>query len=80
MEKQWIFMLLALLAGAFVPIQTGANAVLSKSLGNSMLSGLVVFMVAGIIAFFILLYQRPELPSLEQLKSIPFSSFSPFSV
>ena len=50
MEKQWLFILLTLLAAAFIPIQTGANAVLRKNLGSGMLSGLVVFIVAATMA------------------------------
>lgn len=71
MERHWIFILLALLAGAFVPVQTGANALLSKNLNNGMLSTLIVFVVAGFVSLIILLIQRPEVPSVDNLKQIP---------
>ena len=63
--------LLAFIAGAFVPIQTGANAFLSKGLGNGMLSTLVVFLVASITTGIALLVQRPEIPSLPAMGTIP---------
>lgn len=60
------------MAGAFVPIQTGANTYLSKGLGNSMLSTLVVFLVALITAILILIIQKPSIPPINQLTGIPW--------
>ena len=67
---------LAFAAGAFVPMQTGANAVLSKGLGNGLLSTLVVFIVAAIATAIFLLLQRPEIPSLEHAQSIHFYAWT----
>lgn len=72
MKISIIAILLALLAGMFVPLQTGANAFLSKGLGHGMLSTLVVFLVASITSLIILLIQRPEIPSINQMTIIPW--------
>ena len=63
--------LLAFAAGAFVPVQTGANALLSKGLGSSMLSALVVFLVATVSTVAILLFQKPAIPTASQISAIP---------
>ena len=63
--------LLAFAAGAFVPIQTGANAVLSKELGSGLLSTLVVFLVATVATILFLLIQKPIIPTMSQMSSIP---------
>ena len=76
MKNLIIPIILAFVAGAFVPIQTGANAVLSKGLSNGLLSTLVVFLVAAVATIVFLLIQRPELPSLQQAQSIPWYAWS----
>ncbi len=67
--------ILAFVAGAFVPIQTGANALLSRGLGSSMLSTLVVFLVATITTTVFLLFQRPAIPPIAEIGSIPLFSW-----
>ncbi|WP_108803201.1 DMT family transporter [Aquimarina sp. Aq107] len=70
--KQLIFpILLAFAAGAFVPIQTGANALLGKNLGSGMLSTLVVFVVATLSTALFIAFQRPTIPNITQLSAIP---------
>jgi len=63
--------LLAFAAGAFVPIQTGANSLLGKGLGSGILSTFVVFVVATISTALCILFQRPVLPSMAQMGTIP---------
>lgn len=75
MKSQIGLILLALLAGAFVPLQTGANAMLSKGLGNGVLSTLVVFIVAAITTLVFLLLGKPLVPSLGQLTQITWYSW-----
>ena len=65
-------MILAFTAGAFVPIQTGTNAYLSKGLGNGMLSTLVVFIIASVTTLIALVVQKPEVPSLSLITLIPW--------
>ena len=68
--------MLALAAGAFVPLQTGANAFLTKGLGNGMLSTLIVFLVAAVSSMIVLAFQRPSIPSFNQLAEIPLYAWS----
>lgn len=72
MKNIGVPLLLALVAGAFVPIQTGVNTFLSKGLGNVMLSTFVVFVVASIATSLILIIDRPKIPDFSQLKTIPW--------
>ncbi|MEM6377881.1 MAG: DMT family transporter [Bacteroidota bacterium] len=75
--KQLILpILLAFAAGAFVPIQTGANTLLTKGLGNGLLSTLVVFIMASLATLAFLFAQRPELPSIQQAQSIPWYAWT----
>ncbi len=64
--------LLAVLAGAFIPVQTGANTFLSKGLGNLTLSTWVVFVIASLATLLILLLERPSIPPRSKLKAIPW--------
>ena len=64
--------LLAVLAGAFIPVQTGANTFLSKGLGNLTLSTWVVFVTASLATLLILLLERPSIPPRSKLKAIPW--------
>jgi len=70
--KNLIFpILLAFAAGAFVPVQTGANSLLGKHLGDGMLSTLVVFVVATLAAFIMVAIQRPDMPQIDKIVEIP---------
>lgn len=75
MKNMIVPLLLALLAGTLVPLQTGANTYLSKGLGNSGLSTLVVFIVAMVATLAFLLLQRPALPTSSQLSQIPWHAW-----
>ncbi|MEM9328921.1 MAG: DMT family transporter [Bacteroidota bacterium] len=72
MKQQLFPLLLALTAGIFVPLQTGANAFLTKGLGHGMLSTLIVFIVAALSSLMIVAFQRPALPSMSHLSTIPW--------
>ena len=63
--------ILAVTAGAFVPLQTGANAFLTKGLGNGMLSTFIVFVVAAVSSLIILAFQRPVVPSFHDMAETP---------
>lgn len=71
MKSLIIPVLLAFAAGVFVPIQTGANALLSKNLGSGMLSTLVVFIMATLTTLLFVAFQRPTVPNMNQLSTIP---------
>lgn len=72
MQKIGFALILALIAGALVPIQTGANTALSNGLDNVLLSTFVVFLVASLTTFLILIIQRPKIPPICKLMTIPW--------
>ena len=76
MKATWILWLLALVAGALIPVQAAANAALSKSIrGNVPASALILFLVAGIVTVVALLLAREPAPTLESLRSAPWWSY-----
>ncbi|MGH7976605.1 MAG: DMT family transporter [Limisphaerales bacterium] len=71
-----LFGLLALLAGALIPVQAAANAALSKSLqGNVAVSAVILFVVAGVIACAAVLLSGAKIPSLKQFAAAPTWSY-----
>jgi len=75
MKNDLIFLALALITGALIPIQAATNAAFSKSTGNPVLTGLMVFIVglAGMILF--ILVSKTPFPMRQQLASAPLYSY-----
>lgn len=75
MKNDLFYFGLALITGALIPIQAATNAVFSKSIGNPVITGLMVFIVglAGMILFT--LFSRTSLPNVQQLSSAPAYSY-----
>ena len=75
MKNDLIFLALALITGALIPIQAATNAAFSKSTGNPVLTGLMVFIVglAGMILF--ILVSKTPFPMRQQLVSAPLYSY-----
>ena len=71
MRSLIIPIVLAVLAGAFVPVQTAANSLLGKGLGSGVWSTLVVFIVASLTTALFMVFQRPAMPDSAQLSGIP---------
>ena len=68
--------LLALVAGALIPVQAAANAALSKSLtGGVVASALTLFAVAGTVALAAVAITRTPLPSWNEFRAAPIWSF-----
>ena len=55
MNNTFIFILLALITGALIPVQASTNAAFSKSIGNPYITGLMVLLV-GLVAAFAFYY------------------------
>ncbi|GHN02050.1 membrane protein [Cytophagales bacterium WSM2-2] len=71
MKNTMIYLTLALLTGALIPIQASTNAAFSKSTGNPLVTGLMVFVV-GLAAMAVLaVTMRVNWPTLQQLSSAP---------
>jgi transporter family-2 protein len=71
MKNDVIFPALALLTGALIPLQAGTNAVFSKSVGNPLLTGLMVFIVGLVGMLVLLLVSKTALPTPQQLTAAP---------
>jgi transporter family-2 protein len=55
MKNDLIWLALALITGALIPIQASTNAVFSKSIGSPLITGLTVFIVGlvGMVLFIL---------------------------
>ena len=72
MQSQLLLISLALLAGAFVPFQTGSNTALTRSLGSGFYASLIVFMVASLAMIALIIFQKQNLPSVAQMQTVPW--------
>jgi transporter family-2 protein len=75
MKNDLIYLTLALITGALIPIQAATNASFSKSIGNASITGLMVFIVGlvGMIVFVLL--SRISFPKSQQLASAPMYGY-----
>jgi transporter family-2 protein len=68
--------LLALVAGALIPVQAAANAALSKSIGGNVpFSALTLFLVAGAVTALAVLVSRDSVPTATSLHAAPWWSY-----
>src|SRR3954471_1438798 len=76
MKSNLVYLILALITGALIPVQASTNAAFSKSVGNPYVTGLMVFIVglAGMLVF--MLVSRTPLPDAKQLVAAPLYSYS----
>jgi len=74
MKNDIIYPVLALFTGALIPIQASTNSIFSKSIGNPLITGLMVFIVGlvGMIIFIAL--SGTTFPVRHQLVSAPLYS------
>jgi len=63
----WIWFFLAILAGAFIPVQTGMNVRLSQSWQHPLLASLAVFLIGAATMALAALASRRPLPDLPAL-------------
>lgn len=69
MKAGIIVTILAILAGAIVPVQVGVNAVLDQQLKSPFFSSLVVFLVGAVGIFISLFFTEETIPSASTVKS-----------
>ena len=65
------YTLLAIIGGAFLPIQVGVNNTLRAGVGNSILAAFISFIVGTICLVALLLCLRTPLPPMQALSSLP---------
>jgi transporter family-2 protein len=75
MKSDIIFLVLALITGALIPIQAATNTAFSKSIGNPLITGLVVFIVGLVGMILFILLSRTSFPARQQLTSAPLYGY-----
>jgi transporter family-2 protein len=76
MNNAFIFIVLALITGALIPIQASTNAAFSKSIGNPYITGVMVLMTGLIAALIFIVASRTNVPNVAQLKAAPLYSYA----
>ena len=71
MKSNLIYLVMALITGALIPIQAATNAAFSKSIGNPYVTGLMVFIVGLIGMIVFVLISGVSVPSAQQLVTSP---------
>ncbi len=67
----WLYLMIALLAGAFMPLQAGVNAQLTRVVGHPVLAALVSFTVGTFVLFTYSLSLRSSWPTIGTLIAQP---------
>lgn len=75
MKNEWIYLALALITGALIPIQAATNTVFSRNIGNPVITGLMVFIIGSVGMLLFVLLSRSAFPSGQQLASAPAYSY-----
>jgi transporter family-2 protein len=70
-----IFLALALITGALIPIQAATNAAFSKSIGNPVITGLMVFSVGLVGMIVFVLASRTPVPTAQQFTAAPLYTY-----
>lgn len=71
MKNDLVYLGLALITGALIPIQAATNAAFSKSMGNPVITGLMVFVVGLVAMLAFMLVTRTALPTGQQWATAP---------
>lgn len=66
------WMTLALVAGAFMPLQSGVNSTLALQSSGAIWASLISFVVGSVTLFVIVILARHSWPELASLKSAPW--------
>ena len=75
MKNDIIFLSLALITGALIPIQAATNAAFSKSIGNPLVTGLMVFIVGLAVMILFILISGTTFPTRQQIMSTSLYSY-----
>ena len=71
MKSNFIYLVMALITGALIPIQASTNAAFSKSIGNPYFTGLMVFIVGLVGMGIFMLISGGAMPTTKQLVDAP---------
>jgi transporter family-2 protein len=75
MKNDLLYLFLALITGALIPIQAATNTAFSKNVGSSSATGLMVFIVALVSMILFALLTRTPIPDKQQLAAAPAYSY-----
>lgn len=75
MKNDLIYLLLALITGALIPVQASTNAAFNKSIGNPLITGLVVFIIGLLGMILFVLFSRTTFPVAEKLVAAPWYGY-----
>ncbi len=69
---QWVYLLMAMVAGACLPLQVGVNSSLARGLANPLSAALVSFAVGTMALFAYVLVMRLPVPGFARAASMPW--------
>ena len=76
MNNTFIFVILALITGALIPVQASTNAAFSKSIGNPYITGVMVLLTGLIAALLFITLSKTRIPAPAEFKSAPLYSYA----
>jgi transporter family-2 protein len=76
MNTNTLYLGLALITGALIPIQAATNAVFSKSTGSPLIASVAVFIIGFIAMLVMAVVMRAPAPSVQQLRSVPWYGYA----
>jgi bacterial/archaeal transporter family-2 protein len=68
----WVYLLVAVVAGAVLPLQVGVNAELSRWVNDPVRAAFVSFLVGTVALLIIAAFVRKPLPSISRLGDVPW--------
>ncbi|MBW7875564.1 MAG: DMT family transporter [Candidatus Cloacimonetes bacterium] len=71
----YVYLMLAALAGFFMPVQAAINSQLGQKIGGPILASAVSFFVGTICLFAFLLLSKVSMPTLTVLQSVPLKLY-----
>jgi transporter family-2 protein len=76
MNTNTLYLGLALITGALIPIQAATNAVFSKSTGSPLIASVAVFIIGFVAMLVMAVIMRAPAPSFHQLRSVPWYGYA----
>jgi bacterial/archaeal transporter family-2 protein len=76
MNNTFVFIVLALITGALIPVQASTNAAFSKSIGNPYITGAMVLLVGLFASLLFIAISRQHLPTFSQFGNAPLYSYA----
>jgi transporter family-2 protein len=71
-----LYLALALVTGALIPIQASTNAAFSKTIGNPLTTGVMVFVVGFFAMAIVAIAMSTALPTYQQLRAAPWYGYA----